>query len=253
MTPDWTALDSELDNWRSAGLTLPLWWRDDDAIRPTPALDRLTALSAALGLPVHLAIIPAHATADLARYLDDAPQLIPMVHGWFHENHAAAGQKKAEFPASRPPGDRLADIRRGAERLTDLLGRRPAPVFVPPWNRFGADLAAHLPGLGFAAISAFTPRRTPLAAPGLVQINTHLDPIDWRGTRSLADPSRLVSQITADLQDRRQGRADNDEPYGLLTHHLVHDGPIWEFTAELLDHLGRGPLRLWSAYQDLPT
>jgi hypothetical protein len=40
MTPDWTALDAELAAWDQAGLTLPLWWRDDDAVKPTPALDQ---------------------------------------------------------------------------------------------------------------------------------------------------------------------------------------------------------------------
>jgi hypothetical protein len=45
MTTDWTPLRKELAIWRAEGLTLPLWWRDDDAVTATAALDRLVALS----------------------------------------------------------------------------------------------------------------------------------------------------------------------------------------------------------------
>ena len=60
-------------------------------------------------------------------------------------------------------------------------------------------------------------------------------------------------QVARQLADRRTGLADNGEPYGLLTHHLVHDAAIWDFTEKLLDHLRAGPVRLWSACQDLPS
>ena len=252
-SPDWSPLARELARWRHDGLILPLWWRDDDAIRATPALDRLSDLATRAGVPVHLAIIPAHARPCLAEALADRPHLIPLVHGWAHDDHAAPGDKKAEFGESRPLQARLADARRGLNRLTALLPRPPARVFVPPWNRIGPDMAAALPPLGFAALSTFTPRRAPWAAPGLAQINTHLDPIDWRGTRSLADPQALIAQVARQLADRRTGLADNDEPYGLPTHHLVHDAAIWDFTEKLLDHLRAGPVRLWSACQDLPS
>ena len=42
----WADLDAELDRWKAAGRAATLWWRDDDATRPTPALDRLLALQA---------------------------------------------------------------------------------------------------------------------------------------------------------------------------------------------------------------
>lgn len=86
-----------------------------------------------------------------------------------------------------------------------------------------------------------------MAAPGLSQINTHLDPIDWRGSRGLADPDMLISQTVALLRDRREGRADADEPFGVLTHHLVHDQRIWDFTEHLLSQLLDGPVRIWTA------
>ena len=95
MTLDWTALDAELDVWRAGGLTLPFWWRDDDAVEGTPDLDRLLALSARCNVPLHLAVIPAHVRAELVAASGDA---IVLVHGWAHANHSAEGEKSCEHP-----------------------------------------------------------------------------------------------------------------------------------------------------------
>ena len=246
MNPDWRPLDVELNHWRAESLPLPLWWRDDDAVAPSPALEQLSALSHRLGLPVHLAIIPEQAQPELATYLQEHPELIPLVHGWSHQNHAQTGQKKCEFPDQRSIDEALQDIEAGLARLQSLFGGAALPIFVPPWNRISADLLPWLAGAGFSALSTFTPRKTPKAAPGLWQINCHLDPIDWRGSRSLYAPEQLISQVVQHLRDRRLDRADNKEPYGILTHHLVHDAAIWHFTEALLDRLLTGPGRVWS-------
>ncbi|MFC6688185.1 polysaccharide deacetylase family protein [Jhaorihella thermophila] len=246
MTPDWTVLTEELARWRAVGLTLPLWWRDDDAVAMTPALERLAALSARLGMPLHLAVIPAHADETLAEAVAAHPNLVPLVHGWTHENHAPAEEKKAEFGAHRPRAAMRADTELALARTQALFGARLRPVFVPPWNRIAPDLLPDLAAQGYAAVSTFTPRKTPLAAPGLLQINTHLDPIAWKTTRGLADPDTLIAQIARQLADRREGRADNAEPYGVLTHHLVHDDAIWSFAETLLARLLDGPTWRWT-------
>ncbi|TDK50553.1 polysaccharide deacetylase family protein [Antarcticimicrobium luteum] len=247
MTWDWTPLDREFDRWRQAGMTLPLWWRDDDAIAPSAALDELTALADEVALPVHLAVIPAAADPALAGAVRAHPGLIPVVHGWAHRNHAPEGAKKAEFGAHRPLPVMAKEARDGLARLRALFGPALRPVFVPPWNRIAPELLPALPGLGYAAISTFTPRKSAQAAPGLVQVNTHLDPIDWHGSRSLTDPAALIAQLAAQLADRREGHTDNGEPYGLLTHHLVHDAAIWAFTRALLGRLRAGPVTPWTA------
>jgi len=246
---DWSSLDAELECWAQAHMTLPLWWRDDDAVAPTPALARLSDLAGELGLPVHIAVIPARATQALADTVGANPHLIPLVHGWAHENHAPAGQKKAEFGKDRPTDMLAAHAARARGRLMITFGDRLAQVFVPPWNRISEDLIPILPEIGFKALSTFTPRSTRYAAPGLEQINTHLDPIDWKGTRGLVDPDRLITQCADDLRARREGRSDNTEPYGILTHHLVHDAAIWDFTGALLARLLDGPAKVWNAQQ----
>lgn len=251
MTPDWAPLDKELALWRVQELTLPLWWRDDDAIEPTAELDRLCALSDEIGIPVHLAVIPAHATAALAKQLSTNPGVLPVVHGWAHQNHAPPAEKKAEFRGHRPVEDITLDAKRGLDRLRALFGSDLAPMFVPPWNRIDQRIIQELPGLGYRVLSAATPRRAVFGARGLLQVNTHLDPIDWRGTRSLAPENELILTLVQQLQDRRSGMTDNSEPYGLLTHHLVHDQDIWRFTREVLLRLLDGPTRCWTMAETL--
>jgi hypothetical protein len=246
MTADWAPLDTELAAWDQAGLSLPLWWRDDDAIEPTAALNQLSDMADRLGLLVHLAIIPAFVQDALVDAVSDHP-LIPVVHGWSHQNRAPAGQKKAEYPDNRPLADMTVEVAKSRATLTDIFGDALCPMFVPPWNRITPDLIAALPMAGYKTLSTFTPRKTPTTARDLVQVNTHLDPISWRGGKSLIAPAALINQVARQLSDRRTGIADNDEPYGILTHHLVHDTAIWEFTEVLISRLLRGPAIPWTA------
>ncbi len=247
MKPDWTPLDTELQAWSAAGLELPLWWRDDDAVAPSSHLDNLAELSRRVGLPVHLAVIPQDAGPDLAALVAETPEMIPVVHGWAHCNHAPPGEKKSEFRLHRPLDAISADARRGLHKLRSLFGARLRPMFVPPWNRIAPEVSMTLPDMGFCVLSTATPRNRRFVTPGLTAVNTHLDPIDWRGGRGLVDPEMLISQVATLLRDRREGRSDADEPFGVLTHHLVHDQQIWDFTEILLTKLLTGPVRVWTA------
>lgn len=243
MQIDWSPVTNELALWRAANLTLPLWWRDDDAVSTTPELAQLIALSEAVGVPVHLAVIPKMADAGLAARVADSGCLIPVVHGWAHENHAPKPDKKAEFGAGR--SDVTDEIQGAMNRLQSLFGDRLKPMFVPPWNRIAPQ---HYPALikaGFTTLSTFMPRMVPDAATGLQQINTHLDPIAWRKGKSLIAPEQLVAQLVQLLLERRTGLADNKEPLGLLTHHLVHDAEVWEFTRQVLLTLQAGPVTIY--------
>ena len=236
--PDWQPLRAALRACRAAGATPSIWWRDDDAVAPTHALDQVTALSEAVGLPVHLAIIPAGATDALARYCNGRP-LIPVVHGWAHSDHSAPGDKKNEFLT--PRADAMDDASRGLARLRTLFGDSLRPMFVPPWNRIHTDVITRLPMMGYTALSTYGPRATPEAVPGLAQVNTHVDPIDWKGTRSLIDAQTLIDRAAAQLTSRH----DADEPFGLLTHHLVHDPAIWAFAEAFLTEMQLGGAIPW--------
>lgn len=243
MRVDFASLRAELTLWRAQRKSFPLWWRDDDAVAPTAALDRLAVLSHETGVPVHLAIIPSEATPELAPALDDS--FVPVVHGWAHANNAPEGQKKAEFGPGRPQAEVESDLKAGLARMEDLFGARLARMFVPPWNRLDNGALPLLQSLGYESVSTYLPRKSADAAPGLEQINTHIDPIFWRGTRGLVPPEAILEQTVALLRDRREGRSDNAEPLGYLTHHLVHDADIWEFSRQFILELCEGPVTLF--------
>ncbi|MGB3245908.1 MAG: polysaccharide deacetylase family protein [Sulfitobacter sp.] len=252
MTTQWQDLETELALWRRDGLNLPLWWRDDDATRVTPALERVLRLGEELALPVHLAVIPEPATPELATYCAETPFAVPLVHGWTHQNTAPEGAKKAEF--GHPDPDTTAKSAAALGRMRDLFGDHMLAMFVPPWNRIHPDVVAGLKPQGYVALSTFTPRTARVTA-GLVQINTHIDPIHWKGGGGLADENTLIAGVVQLLQDRRYGRTDKAEPLGFLSHHLVHDEAIWDFTQRCLSILlegGATPCNLSKMRDNLP-
>lgn len=240
------ATNEELKRWRDEGLVLPIWWRDDDAIEPTPALDRLLAMAKQFGAPLHLAVIPGMAKPGLADRLRDATDLFVLTHGWRHQNHAPPDQKKAEFGAHRPLPAMSEEIASAHRRLTELFGDKSLPVFTPPWNRIAPEVAGQLQGLGFQAISTFLPRGAKFASAGLLQVNTHLDPIAWKAGGGLLPPDLVDEQLATHLAARRTGEADNCEPYGLLTHHLVHDADIWTFIEQLAETFAASGVTRWA-------
>ncbi len=253
MKIDWSSLQRELALWRAQAIPLPLWWRDDDAVADTPALQQLFALAQDLSLPVHIAVIPKHAQQTLVKACAATPWAIPVVHGWAHESHARDGQKKAEF--NTPREGAITETGTALSHMKKLFGDDLLPMFVPPWNRIDPDIVPRLAQQGYTALSTYTPRTARLAAPGLVQINTHMDPIDWRGGGGLVSPEAQIEAIVSLLIDRRESHADATEPLGFLTHHLVHDDVIWEFTRACLSTLlegGAKPVDLFKMKGSLP-
>ena len=124
MQIDWRPLEAEIELWHKADLTLPFWWRDDDAIEPTTALDQLVDIASQTDIPVHLAIIPKFATTALRDQSEQTPYIIPVVHGWSHQSHSYDGEKNAEFGVSRPIEDAIQDLIIGADRMSDLFGNK---------------------------------------------------------------------------------------------------------------------------------
>ncbi len=247
----WRDLERELDAWGAAGQVASLWWRDDDAVAATPALDRLLHLAREYDTPLALSVIPKSAEESLARRLDGASDVRVLQHGYAHKNHAPATEKKCELGAHRPLDNILDELRVGAARLAELFGASSRAVLVPPWNRMAPDLAAGLPDKGYTGVSLFGPRAAAEAAPGLVQVNVHADIIDWPGTREFIGLDGAVAQIVEHLASRRDGVADAAEPTGLMTHHLAHDDGCWDFLAEFFDRTGRHDAARWLAADEV--
>ena len=238
MNVDWTPMRRMLGTLRAENHRLAIWWRDDDAVTPTTALDQLNTLSKHLDIPVHIAVIPAGATPGLAAFTTENPNLIPLVHGWRHHNNAPADDKKSEFGSPRPAG--ITELAKGQRRMRDLFGASYLPMFVPPWNRLDPSFLPALQDAGYLGVSTYTPRSARNAAPNLRQINTHIDPINWRGNRGLKEPDALISETVDLLRARLDGMQDATEPLGYLSHHLVHTPQVWEFSQRYLTELLEG-------------
>jgi len=228
----WELLDEELTAWAKAGKQVTLWWRDDDAIEVTPALDSLLSLQETHHIPLALAVIPAKVKPGLAKRLTNAAGVSVVQHGYAHLSHAEEGQKSSEFPLRRNKDEMLGETTDGWSRLETFKSREK--VFVPPWNRITDILYPGLVDAGFSGISAFGPRANKHAAASLKQVNTHVDIIDWRGTRGFAGESKVLGDMVEHLSARRLGKVDSSEPTGLLTHHLVHDPACWAFLERFL-------------------
>ena len=78
---------------------------------------------------------------------------------------------------------------------------------------------------------------------------SRLDDATVLDTEALFLREAAALRLIADhLSARREGRADADEPTGLLSHHAVQDEACWRFLDALLDHLSAHPaVRLLTA------
>jgi hypothetical protein len=237
----WQPLTTELDRWTDAGRTATFWWRDDDAIAPTAALERMLRLVNRYRIPLGLAVIPAGATVDLVRRLANEPLVDVLQHGYAHKNHADQGERAAEFGPQRPLGIRLTELAHGW-RLLENFARR-TPMFVPPWNRYDTELAPGLAQQQVKVISAFGPAKQ-LPSPA-VECNCHVDIISWRTTRGFAGVGKTVNKLAGHLQARREGALPGHETTGLLSHHLDHDDGCWSFLGELFARLDGHPSVSW--------
>jgi hypothetical protein len=208
--PDWSPLDDALQRAADKGCAIAFWWRDDDAVAHTPALDRLLALAASLRVPLVLAPIPARVEPSLAARLSDESWVGVTVHGLRHTNHAPPGKAKTEFGPNRSLDTLKADADSGLRAAQARFGVRLNPIFVPPWNRIAPALAAALPALGYCG-------------------------------RSLTDPDALVAKLVRSIDSRLSGAA-YPEPIGVLTHHLAHDEAVWTFCEALLERLVAQPV-----------
>ena len=241
---DWSELSEELDAWRDEGRIATLWWRDDDATAPGPALDRLAGIAREHAVTVGLAVIPALASGALATWIESA-RVEVLQHGWAHRNHATDGEKKSELGRHRAPGVVTAELAKGLAKLHGLGQARHLPVLVPPWNRIDPALIPVLPPTGFRGLSTFGPRRAAEPAPGLRQTNCHVDVVDWRGGRGFVGEDRAIAAVAGHLEARRTGSLDPAEPTGLMTHHLVHEESTWTFIARLMERTRHHPAARW--------
>ena len=237
----WSWLERELDRWTESGRQAQFWWRDDDASAASDALERLIQMSQRRRIPLALAVIPAALESGLVTCLRSCPGISVLQHGFAHKNHAPPGQRKIEIGGTRPAAELTQDLQAGRQILEQRFGDRFVAALVPPWNRIDAALAEGLPGLGFSGLSTLRARRTASPAPGLLQVNVHLDPVNWRCDTGFIGVYPAIAVLVQHLIARRSGYRDPAEPSGILSHHLVQNEATWRFLDDLLQFLAEHP------------
>lgn len=223
------SLQAHLDWFAERGQQVLFWWRDDDAVAPSSALDSLTGLATSFDVPLLLAVIPHHATEALAGDVQSSSLIEIGQHGWQHFNHQQKelGEKASEFGARRTREQMAAEIIAGRITLLELFGEHFQRLFVPPWNRISPTAARILreQDYGLSTFTWIAPFHLPM-------VQCHLDIIKWkRGKRFIG---WRAAQRRLDVQLLRR-RANPSEPIGLLTHHLDHGEGCLEFLQVLFE------------------
>jgi len=244
----WDDLIEELDRWAEVARVVRFWWRDDDAVQPTPQLDRLLVL--ADGVPIGLAVIPAAVESGSSRGCPAWPGLGCCKHGWRHANHGRHG-KKCEYPPTRNSAEVAVELADGRACLAALFGRQALPIFVPPWNRFAHDFVSLLPAAGLGGLSAMAPNRGPPLPPEIAGIDVHVDPVGWKDGNGFIGTETALSRILGELRTRRLGDMPVSGALGILTHHLIMDDPTVAFIARLCTVIGEHSAAQWIAPEEM--
>ncbi|MHA1537389.1 MAG: polysaccharide deacetylase family protein [Alphaproteobacteria bacterium] len=250
-TDPWARLDKEFDVWETTGRTASLWWRDDDASRSGPRLDRLLALTEKAGVGLLLAVIPARVEAALAEGLGARTRVAQ--HGYAHVNHAPRGQGLGawELGSHRPREDVLAELEAGRDRLAAMFAIRFVPVVVPPWNRIDPGLFPGLAERGYIGVSSFGPRGEEAGRHGLIEVNAHCDPIRWKQEARFAGEAKTLGALVEHLRARRSGEVAASEPSGFLTHHRDLDEPGWDFCERLAGAVAKHSAARWLGIEEV--
>ena len=219
-------IEPELRRWRALGARPRIWWRDDDARGPTPALQRL--ITTAQGRAIALAVIPDGDLPALADFLQTSPRITVGQHGVDHVNRMNPGQTPSEYFGLCTRAGVTALLFNAKARMCDA-GLRPR-FFTPPWNAIRHGHLAILRSIGFRHLSAGP--NTP-TCPGLHSHTSDLDLLRWKPAPRFKGAVRLMNSLAASLARRRRSFLV-EHPIGLLTHHLDHDEATWTFLTWIL-------------------
>ncbi len=225
----WDTVSDELALWGDGLPPARLWLRDDDAEAPTSNLEKLGRLTGQFNVPITIAVVPQPASVALAEWIFKHKQFSIALHGYSHHNYAPVSEKKCELGLHRGAQVVLDELAIGRGKLGNMFGDRFIDMLVPPWNRIDQHLLSFLAELGFKSLSTFTWKDF-TTIPGLVQLNCHVDIIDWRGSRGGRAIDDLIGELAEALQTARES---GGAPIGILTHHLVHDAAAWDFLEQL--------------------
>jgi len=221
-------LADEIQQWSSP---VQFWWRDDDAVANSGALQRLLMLADQFTIPVHLAVIPdlLQTSLNVINKTQHRTHCYVLQHGYAHQNYALEGQRKIELGGSQNVPELLQKLAQGQQILKSQFGEQYLNILVPPWNRIADEIARELPDMGYAQLSIFGVKEQ---AETDFNLNVHIDIIDWQ-QRCFAGEELIITNIISHLRNKRLASlSGNIKPCGLMTHHLKHDLNCWLFISK---------------------
>lgn len=228
---DWQMLADEIQLWSSP---VQFWWRDDDAVANTGALQRLLMLADQFTIPVHLAVIPHSLQASLSviNKAQHRRNCYVLQHGYDHQSYALEGQRKIELGGSQDVPELLQKLTLGQQLLQSRFGEQYLNILVPPWNRIADDVACALPDVGYVQLSVLGSKKQSETD---FNLNVHIDIIDWK-QRCFAGEEVILTKLVSYLRDTRlAGLSADIKPCGLMTHHLDHDLNCWLFISNFFE------------------
>ncbi len=243
----WQLLSAEILQWQQP---VQFWWRDDDAIANTPALQQMLKLAQEYSIAVHLAVIPAALETSLntLKSVANKPYSYVLQHGFEHKSYALPKQRKIELGGTQNSQLLLQKLQRGNHLLAAVFDRQYLNILVPPWNRIADDLALLLPDNGYRKLSILG---TAKQRDQDFQLNVHIDIINWK-QRAFAGETVVLDKIIAHLRDKRLNpNIGSTKPCGLMTHHLDHDPQCWHFLQKFFTFCQQYPQIEWLSGQEL--
>jgi hypothetical protein len=208
-----------------------VFFRADDIAAPGTPFTRLLEVFSFHQAPLCLAVVPAWLTLARWQAIEGIGKNTARLwcwhqHGWRHVNHEIEG-KKQEFGPRRTLADLAYDIRRGRQRLQNLMGNSFYPVFTPPWNRCGQEALTVLKNLGYRGVSRSRGSR-PLAPPGLASFDVNVDLHTRKEGSSKAGWDKLFNELY---------QAISSGCCGIMIHHQRMNAAAFDFLAILLKAL----------------
>jgi peptidoglycan/xylan/chitin deacetylase (PgdA/CDA1 family) len=212
-----------------------IFFRADDIGIPGQQFSKLIQLFRKYKLPLCLAVVPTWITEDRSTVLLDTTgkttsQWCWHQHGWLHRNYEMVG-KKQEFGPARSGKDQIADLRKGKERLSTILGANFSPFFTPPWNRCSQDTLEGLHKLAFHAVSR-SANAKPMPPANLLDIQINID----LHTRKEAHPEKCFKDLLTEITE-----GIIYETGGIMIHHQRMNQAAFDFLDLLLHTIHTEP------------
>jgi hypothetical protein len=237
---NWQRLSDEINQ---SQITIGFWWRDDDAVADTPALQKMLNIARDNDLPVHLAVIPMALEHSLSiiKAPHNSPISYVLQHGVEHKSYALSGQRKIELGGSQAVLPLVTKLSTGHQLLSQRFAGQYLSILVPPWNRISSQVAEKLPQVGYKKLSVLHSQKR---VESNFELNVHIDIINWQ-QRAFAGEEVVLDKIIRLLANRRLSVDVSTKPIGLMTHHLDHDKQCWDFICKFFKFCREHPKIQW--------